>query len=168
MGGAMARLQDVFVLSGVPTYTFVKPEEFTRLLVALQTPGRGIVVEGPSGIGKTTAVQKAIAEAGLDERVLVLSARRAEDVDLIASLPRQLPLGTVIVDDFHRLPDASKAALADLMKTLADNAAEDSKLVVVGINKAGERLVSFGRDLANRIEVIPFESNPDHKVRELM
>lgn len=164
----MARLQDVFVLSGVPTYTFVKPEEFTRLLVALQTPGRGIVVEGPSGIGKTTAVQKAIAEAGLDERVLVLSARRAEDVDLIASLPRQLPLGTVIVDDFHRLPDDSKAALADLMKTLADNAAGDSKLVVVGINKAGERLVSFGRDLANRIEVIPFESNPDYKVRELM
>jgi len=102
-----------------------------------------VVVEGPSGIGKTTAVQKAVAEAGLDKRVLMLSARRPDDVQLISSLHEQLPLGTVIVDDFHRLPDENKSQLADLMKVLADTGATDSKLIVLGINKAGERLVSF-------------------------
>jgi len=163
-----AKLQDVFVLSGVPTYTFVKPQEYNQLLVALQTPGRGIVVEGPSGIGKTTAVRKAIAEAGLGDTVLSLSARNPEDVRLISSLHEQLPIGTVIVDDFHRLPDQSKSQLADLMKILADCGAMDSKLIVVGINKAGERLISFGVDLANRIEIIPVESNPEHKIRELI
>jgi ATP/maltotriose-dependent transcriptional regulator MalT len=95
-----------FVLSGVPEHTFVQPVEYTRLLV--NTPGRSIVVEGPSGIGKTTAVMKAIAEAGLADRVLSLSARKRDDVAFIQELPKQLPLGTVLIDDFHRLADDSK------------------------------------------------------------
>lgn len=101
-------LHEVFVLSGTPKHTFVEPVEYTRLLVALRTPGRSIVVEGPSGIGKTTAINKAIAESGLAGAVLPLSARKKDDVKLIADLPRQLPVGTVIVDDFHRLDDLSK------------------------------------------------------------
>ena len=70
----MLQLQDVFVLSGVPEYTFVQPVEYPRLLVALRTPGRSIVVEGPSGIGKTTAVMKAITDDGLNKKVIWLSA----------------------------------------------------------------------------------------------
>ena len=65
-------LQEVFVLSGVPRHTFVQPVEYLRLLVALRTPGRSVVVEGPSGIGKTTAIINAISDAGLAERVLSL------------------------------------------------------------------------------------------------
>ena len=54
------------------------------------------------------------------------------------------------------------------MKTLADDGSGDSKLVVLGIPNAGQSLIAFGRDLANRIEVIPFEANPEHKVEELV
>jgi len=161
-------LQDVFVLSGVPRQTFVQPVEYTRLLVALRTPGRSIVVEGPSGIGKTTAVVNAISEAGMSERVLSLSARKTDDVNLIHALPGQLPFGTVLIDDFHRLNDPSKKNIADLMKTLADEGASHSKIVVLGITNAGQSLISFGKDLANRIEVIPFEANPEYKVEELL
>jgi hypothetical protein len=161
-------LQDVFVLSGVPQHTFVQPVEYTRLLVALRTPGRSVVVEGPSGIGKTTAVVNAISEAGIAERVLSLSARKKDDVQLIHELPSQLPFGTVLIDDFHRLDDASKQEIADLMKTLADEGAAHSKLIVLGITNAGQSLISFGKDLANRIEMIPFEANPEYKVHELL
>jgi hypothetical protein len=161
-------LQNVFVLSGVPQQTFVQPIEYTRLLVALRTAGRSVVVEGPSGIGKTTAVIKAIAEAGLTDRVLSLSARKPDDMPFIRELPRQLPIGTVLVDDFHRLDAVSKREIADLMKILADEGAGDSKLIVLGITNAGQSLISFGKDLANRIEVIPFEANPEYKVEELI
>lgn len=161
-------VQNVFVQSGVPEHTFVQPVEYTRLLVALRTSGRSIVIEGPSGIGKTTSVIKAISEAGLAERVLSLSARKNDDVAFIRDLPRQLPLGTVVIDDFHRLDDGSKKELADLMKTLADEGAAHSKLIVLGIPNAGQSLISFGRDLANRIEIIQFEANPEYKINELI
>ena len=167
-GLPILELQDVFVLSGIPEHTFVQPVEYPRLLVALRTAGRSIVIEGPSGIGKTTSVNKAIDDAGLAERVLFLSARKRDDIAIICDLPDQLPFGTIVIDDFHRLDDASKKNLADLMKTLADEGAAHSKLVVLGIPNAGQSLISFGKDLANRIEVIPFEANPEYKVAELV
>ncbi|WP_374691420.1 TIR domain-containing protein [Accumulibacter sp.] len=167
-GLPILELQYVFVLSGFPRHTFVQPVEYTRLLVALRTPGRSIVVEGPSGIGKTTAVENAISEAGISDRVLSLSARKSDDLQIIHELPAQLPFGTVLIDDFHRLDDPSKHAIADLMKTLADEGAAHSKLIVLGITNAGQSLISFGKDLANRIEVIPFEANPEYKVEELL
>ncbi len=56
------KLEEVFKLSGIPTFTFVEPVEYKKIIVSLRTPGRGIVIEGPSGIGKTCAVMKALAE----------------------------------------------------------------------------------------------------------
>ena len=161
-------LQEVFTVSGLPQYTFVPPVEYTRLLVALKTPGRGIVIEGPSGIGKTTAVVKALEQAGITGNVIKLSARKAEDVAFVKELPVMQPFGVVIIDDFHKLPAATKGAIADLMKILADESAVGSKVIVVGINKAGDSLIAFADDLTNRLEVIHFESNPDAKVAELL
>lgn len=61
----MAFLQDVFKDSGVPTYTFVEPNEYIKIVVTLSTKGRCLVVEGPSGIGKTTCVLKALEYLGM-------------------------------------------------------------------------------------------------------
>src|SRR5699024_9632734 len=73
------KLEDVFKLSGVPGVTFVEPVEYTRLLVSLRTAGRGVVIEGPSGIGKTSAVAKALSHLGpeWERETLRLSARKA-------------------------------------------------------------------------------------------
>lgn len=161
-------LEEVFKVSGIPTYTFVKPVEYTKLIVALRTPGRGIVVEGPSGIGKTTSITKALDDLGLAGDILKLTARKKEDRELIAILPEQKNLGTVIIDDFHRLDDVVKESIADFMKTLADEEDEKSKLVIVGINKVGDSLIRFATDLNNRIDTIRFEANPEEKVRELV
>ena len=164
----LPELHEVFTISGIPKYTFVKPEEYSRLLMALKTPGRGIVVEGPSGIGKTTAITKAIEEVGSTAQVLKLSARKQDDVDLIKELPKMQPLGTVVIDDFHKLPDNEKRQTADLMKVLADEGRADSKVIAIGINRAGEALIAFADDLTNRLETIPFEANPDRLVSEVL
>ena len=52
-------LFEVFKPSGIPTITFVQPPRFSALKLSLAQPGRGLVVEGPSGIGKTTALKRA-------------------------------------------------------------------------------------------------------------
>ncbi|SFR31264.1 hypothetical protein SAMN04490243_0091 [Robiginitalea myxolifaciens] len=161
-------LEDVFKTSGTPTHTFVKPVEYTKLVVALRTKGRGLVVEGPSGIGKTTSINKAIEEIGLLASVTSLSARKKEDVEMIKLLPEFSDMGIVIVDDFHVLPNDIKKDLSDFMKTLADEDSESSKLILIGINKAGDSLVSFSPDLNNRIDTIKFEANPEEKIEEML
>lgn len=164
----MAQLEEVFKLSGIPEVTFVKPLEYTKLVVALRTPGRGVIIEGPSGIGKTTSVLKALAELGVSNEVLKLSARKQEDCSYIEDLPNIPAAGIVVVDDFHRLEDDVKRRLSDYLKLLADEERNDVKLIVIGINRAGESLVKFGGDVNSRIETIQFESNPDDKIEELI
>lgn len=162
------KLEEVFKTSGVPSYTFVRPEEYQRLVVSLRTAGRGLVIEGPSGIGKTTSVLKALEELKLNESTLLLTARKDYDRALIAELPKMKNIGVVLVDDFHRLDELTKKAVADFLKTLADEERRDSKLIVVGINKAGDALVKFAADLNNRIDTVRFETNPDERVFELI
>jgi hypothetical protein len=162
------RLEEVFKTNGVPTHTFVQPSEYDQLKVSLRTRGRGVVLEGPSGIGKTTAVERLLDELALGKSVTKLSARKVEDLEYIQNLPRLGKVGTVIIDDFHKLDDVAKEAIANYLKVLADDESIDVKLIVVGINRAGERLIRLASDLVNRIDVIRFESNPDSKVAELV
>ena len=100
----MKRLEEVFKRSGLPVYTFVEPEEYRALLVSIRTHGRGTIVEGPSGIGKTTSVLRIVDSLGKDVHVTKLSGRNPDDFDLIAALPEMGDIGLVLLDDFHRLP----------------------------------------------------------------
>src|SRR5258708_6033785 len=156
----MANLEEVFRLSGIPTYTFVQPDRYDEIKVSVRTPGRCLVMEGPSGIGKTTTITKVLADLNLAEHVMSLSARRSADVEFIEALPDMTDIGTVIIDDFHRLSDAVKARLSDFMKVLADSGSEASKLILIGINKAGQQLVKFAHDLGLRVDVFKMEANP--------
>jgi hypothetical protein len=162
------QIEDIFKVNGIPSHTFVEPSEFGQLKVALRTPGRGVVVEGPSGIGKSTAVAKALESIAANAAVTKLSARNPEDIEYLELLPELGGVGTVIVDDFHRLEDATKARLADLLKLTADTEDETRKLVVIGINDASRALIEFAPDLSNRIDVIPFEAEPQSKIDELV
>lgn len=164
----MANLEDVFRLSGVPTYTFVEPIRYDAIRVALRTPGRCVVLEGPSGIGKTTTVTRVMEHLGRGSGILSLSARRKDDIDLIHALPSMDKIGTVIVDDFHRLNDALKASLSDYMKVLADTSDAHSQLILIGINKAGDQLIKFAHDLGMRVDVFKMEANPPEKIEELI
>ncbi|SFI56651.1 hypothetical protein SAMN05421638_0022 [Kaistella treverensis] len=163
-----AYLEDVFKTSGIPTHTFVRPEEYNTILVSLRTKGRCLIVEGPSGIGKTTCVIKVIEELGLNKNVTSLTARKKDDLELIKLLPEFQGMGTVIIDDFHLLEFDLKSSIADYMKVLADEERVDDKLILIGINKAGDSLVQIAGDLNNRIDTIKFEQNPLNKIIELI
>ena len=160
MPDAPLRLEEVFKIGGVPTYTFVQPAEYARLKVALRTHGRGLIVEGPSGIGKSTAVARALTELGSSEITQALSARDPGDVGYIELLPTTDDFGTVVIDDFHVLDNDTRRQIADLLKRLADTESERSKLIIVGINRAGDSLIDHAPDLANRIDTIRFEVEP--------
>lgn len=163
-----ARLEEVFKTSGVPTFTLVHPKRYSDILLSLRTPGRCLMIEGPSGIGKTTAIESALTAVGLGASVTKLSARRKEDVEYIRILPETSSVGTVIVDDFHKLELATQHALADYLKVLADKEDVTSKIVILGINRAGDTLIRFASDLVNRIDIIRFEAEPDEKILELI
>ena len=160
-------LENVYITAGVPQITYVEPKEFLALKVALRTHGKCLVIEGPSGIGKTTAVKKAINELGLTN-VSYLSARKNSDQEAISNIAIGEFTGIQIIDDFHRLNSGVKEKISNVMKYLADESLDNQKIVVVGINRVGDSLVSFSPDLNNRISTIRFEVNSDDKIRELI
>jgi len=94
------------------------------------------------------------------------------DAELIALIPELVGssdgAGLIIVDDFHRLADGLKHRFADLMKDMADREDTKTKLVLIGINRAGNSLVDFAPDLNNRIDTIRFEINSVEAIRELI
>lgn len=164
----MPRLDEVFKKSGVPTHTFVAPSEYDRVAVALQTPGRGIIIEGPSGIGKTSCIKRALDDIGLSGSSLFLSARKQSDAELISELPSMKSIGVVVVDDFHRLPEVEKAKLTDFVKLLADEEESESKVILIGINRAGQALVEYAPDLLHRVETIRFGRTNLERIRSLI
>jgi uncharacterized protein DUF4062/TIR domain-containing protein len=163
------RLVEVFKDSGVPSVTFVEPDDFYRLRLALEQRGRGVVIEGPSGVGKTTALQHALAQLdrGPRESFVVLRCRDSADIARIRQL-RTWHSGPVAIDDFHRLDPELRRELADYLKVLADTEPEDRKLVIVGIPGTGQRLVEIAFDIATRIEILTLGTVSDDKVLEMI
>lgn len=161
-------VEEVFKDSGVPIYTFVEPNEFIRLRVYLRTRGKGLIVEGPSGIGKTSSIKKALEKLNFPDSILELTARKKEDLPIIENIPTMEFKGIIIIDDFHRLEDSIKELLADYMKILADCDDENTKIVIVGINKAGDSLVKFASDLNSRIDTIRFRPVIADKIMEMI
>lgn len=164
----MANLEEVFRLSGVPTHTYVEPERYNEIKVSIRAPGRCVVLEGPSGIGKTTIATKVLEELNLSGTQVLFRARRPSDVASIEKLPQDDDFGLAIIDDFHRLSDKLRSSLSDLMKLLADTEDEKRKLVLIGINKAGQQLVQYGRDLGLRLDVYRLEANSREKIEDLL
>ena len=164
----MPLLEEVFRRQGTPTHTFVEPAQYGEIRLSIRDPGRSLVIEGPSGIGKSTVVDRALNNLGTAGRTLYLSARKPDDLALIEDVLGPGKIGPVIIDDFHKLSDAIKHKIADRMKTIADSDQRQDKLVLIGINKSGDRLIDFAPDVATRIDIFRLEANEDDRVRQLI
>lgn len=160
---------DIFVTSGFPEFTFVPPVVYPRLVNTLAQRSGGVVVEGPSGIGKTVAVTKAVEKLGDSiGAVTTLSARDPRHTAEIKRVAEEKPDGVWIIEDFHHLCARDRAAFADAIKYLADQRDPGCKIVLVGINNVGQSLLHGASDLLTRITVVQFERNPDESVDELI
>ena len=151
----MAYMEDVFVTEGVPEFTFVKPPNYTALLVDLRRKGKPVVVEGQSGTGKTTTVKKALAEIFPENTPRLLTPREPKDLPIIHAINEDSGDETFVVDDFHRLDKDTKERLANFAKVIAerDNRDELPKLVIIGINNVGSDLIQLVPDIAKRIGI---------------
>ena len=107
----MENLEDVFVTEGVPEFTFVKPPNYTALLVDLRRSGKPVVIEEQSGTGKTTTVKKALAEIFPENMPKLLTPREPTDLPIIETINVESGDETFVVDDFHRLDKDTKNAL---------------------------------------------------------
>lgn len=148
-------LEDVFVTEGVPQFTFVRPPNFSALLVDIRREGKPVIVEGQSGTGKTTTVKQALAEIFPTNAPKILSPREPKDLPIIAEIDENAGNKIFIIDDFHRLDDDSKKRIADLAKVIAERDVRKDlpKLVIIGINNVGSDLIQLVPDIAKRISI---------------
>src|SRR5262249_47208852 len=113
---------EIFRTSGQPEYNFVEPAQATELAVRLRSMGEGLLVEGPSGVGKTTAVDRALRTVGQRQRTVWLlgtSSRDKQELDRLIQSDLQQG-GHLVVDDFHHLEQERQHDLTALIKILAD------------------------------------------------
>ena len=62
------KLENVFKTVGLPPYTYVKPEHYGEVRADISQPGKHLLIEGPSGVGKTCVAFKAFEELGWSQR----------------------------------------------------------------------------------------------------
>lgn len=173
------KLADVFKTVGLPQYTYVKPAHYGEIRSDIEQPGKHLLIEGPSGIGKTCVVFKVFEELGFVEgkEFLYISGRDegAEEkvINLIEGvrLPSESDLKFLFLDDFHILPEDFRNSLGDAMKRLSDGVftgREPLKLILVGIPAAGGSILATAGDLGPRIGGYRFPSASDQEIDRLI
>lgn len=163
-------LEEVFVTAGLPQFTFVKPPNFNEIFLDIRHPGKPVIVEGQSGTGKTTCVRKALEHLG-GTATEYLTARSAEDVHRIEEIARLGLPGRFVIDDFHRLAEATQAQLADRAKFAAEaeaGAGVQTKLVLIGINQVGSALIQLVPDIAKRTGIHRIQAGSKSEIDRLI
>jgi 3',5'-cyclic AMP phosphodiesterase CpdA len=162
-------INEIFRLDGPPSVTFVEPPLFSELKLALRTMGTGLVVEGPSKVGKTTAIRKAMESLRVPERDQIWwDGREPPPLDQMRQTLRELRDGDanrwLFIDDFHYVEDEHyRRQLAFGMKALADQARPHGKVTLIGINPLGSSLVDVMPDLSGRFRIYQLDVEKDWK-----
>ncbi|HEU4410043.1 MAG TPA: metallophosphoesterase [Polyangiaceae bacterium] len=157
----------IFRLDGPPSVTFVEPPQFPLLKLELGTMGTGLIVEGPSKIGKSTAIKRAMAALGVSEGQQIWWEGQAppsldEFRRTLDELLRAKQNTWLFIDDFHYLEDEGyRRTLAFRMKALADRDERHAKVTLIGINPLGGSLVQVMPDLAGRFRILRIDREKD-------
>ncbi len=158
-------IDDVFVRNGVPGDTYVEPEQAPEIQRYLGVNGRGLVVEGPTQIGKTTAVTKLLGDA---QCARLDAYGEADEAELLAVVAAGVLEGHLLIENVHHLSDATLARVARCMRQLADRRPATSKVTLIGISNVASRLARLQPDLGGRFDRVEMNRQPPAKVHELV
>jgi 3',5'-cyclic AMP phosphodiesterase CpdA len=164
------RIDEIFQLNGAPSLTFIEPPKFDELKYHLGTMGAGLIVEGPSRVGKSTAVKKAMEALQIPESSqLWWDGRTPPSLEVLQEKLQALQKATenswLFVDDFHSITDEKvRQALAFGIKGLADQGPRShGKVILIGINPLAGSLVQAMPDLAGRFRIHRLDIDRDLK-----
>jgi hypothetical protein len=172
-------LGDVFKTVGLPPYTYVKPTYYGEVRSDISQPGKHLLIEGPSGIGKTCVAFKVFEELGWakDDKFSYVSCRDADGAERIngflgVAAKGEIPSPSVIViDDFHLLTVNKRAEIGSSLKRMSDRAFEHAapaKVILIGIPTTGVSLLSEAYDLGPRLGTYVLSRAPDIEIDRLI
>ncbi|MCL4798824.1 MAG: TIR domain-containing protein [Burkholderiales bacterium] len=173
------KLENVFKTVGLPPYTYVKPAYYGEVRADISQPGKHLLIEGPSGIGKTCVAFKVFEELGWakDDRFSYVSCRDGDaagriDAFFEAAGKGEIPTPSVIViDDFHLLPTGRRAEIGSTLKRMSDRAFEHAappKAILIGIPTTGVSLLSNAYDLGPRLGTYVLSRASDVEIDRLI
>jgi hypothetical protein len=173
------KLEDVFKTVGLPPYTYIKPPYYGEVRADISQPGKHLLIEGPSGIGKTCVVFKAFEDLKFAQNkdFVYVSCRDNGAVEMIdgflSAASNGAPTGVpiLVIDDFHLLPTARRAEIGSLLKRLSDRAFEQNtppKAILIGIPTTGVSLLSDAYDLGPRLGTYVLKRVPDAAIDKLV
>jgi hypothetical protein len=176
---ARKKLEDVFKTVGLPPYTYIKPSYYGEVRADISQPGKHLLIEGPSGIGKTCVAFKVFEELGWtkDTNFSYVSCRDGNadariDQFLATAAKGELPSpALIVIDDFHLLPPSKRAAIGSMLKRLSDRAFEHPlppKAILIGIPTTGVSLLSDSYDLGPRLGTYVLTRAPDSEIDRLI
>jgi hypothetical protein len=173
------KLEDVFKTVGLPPYTYIKPKYYGEVRADISQPGKHLLIEGPSGIGKTCVAFKVFEELGWakDDKFSYVSCRDSDGTDRIdgffaIAARGEIPTPPVmVVDDFHLLSVDKRAEIGSSLKRMSDRAFEHAappKTILIGIPTTGVSLLSEAYDLGPRLGTYVLSRAPDIEIDRLI
>lgn len=174
------KLAEVFKTVGLPPYTYVKPEHFGEVMADVNQSGKHLLIEGPSGIGKTCVVFKVFEELqwteGIEYQYLTCRDIAAEKsiqgfLDTSMSKSPSSEPTILVIDDFHLLPKDRRSEIGGNLKRISDQTFErknPAKVILIGIPTAGDSLLTEALDLGPRLGSYRFSRATDEDIARLI
>jgi hypothetical protein len=172
-------LKDVFKTVGLPPYTYVKPAYYGEVRADISQPGKHLLIEGPSGIGKTCVAFKVFEELGwaMGDKFTYVSCRDDDAVDRVGGFFDCAARGEapsppiMVIDDFHLLQANMRSEIGSLLKRMSDRAFEHTappKAIMLGIPTSGVSLLSEALDLGPRLGTYVLSRVSDGEIDRLI
>lgn len=173
------KLDEVFKTVGLPPYTYVKPTYYGEVRADISQPGRHILIEGPSGIGKTCVVFKVFEDLKYEQgkQFNYLSCRDEDAEYKINEFFKVAGSGAIpspsiiVIDDFHLLTTHRRAEIGSQLKRISDRAFEQTapaKAILIGIPTSGVSLLSDAYDLGPRLGTYVFSRASDREIDQMI
>jgi Cdc6-like AAA superfamily ATPase len=167
------KLHNVFVKSGLPEVTYVEPEDAIFLKLALVQPVRAVIVEGPSGTGKTITIQQIINHAVNNAQNSDLRIQRFLNPSIQRDLQDILTLqawhtGTVVIDSFHNLDATLRKNLTHYLIDLTNETNVKKKLVIIGTPFINQALLDIPSQSTTNMEFYRFRRAGNEIVHEII